>query len=680
MRRSAKPRSAVLLLLALAIVPGIPRSADAQGSVPVHSWYSPSRGDNFATTDPRWAGGPNDRRSPDYRFVRIEGTLFAPTRTAPPGARPIYSWYSPSRGDNFLTSDPRWAGRAGDTRSPDYRFVRLEGYIHERPLAGTVPLQSFWDPDRGDNFATSDPRWIGEIGDRRSPNYRLYRTEGWLAAPPPGTPDLAPEFGYRRQVVEGERPLVVVLTEFADARLERDEEYFDRLFFGPGEPNIVGYFSAVSNGRFRWRKAGLVRIRFDQPVAEATASVPEYDREVTRQLARAGFDLPRYDADGNGRLTDRELGMVVIGPVTGGGLGGGGQTRGRTVNVGGLQVTGQVSYTHENGDIILYAHELFHQLGFNEHIYGPGARLNFRASMFAGNRTAGDDRGPVQLDPWHRALTGWAKPRVFPVTAAAQSTTIAAAEPVLREDQTPVVLYDPRRGTNEFFIVEYRTPRGPFTRDGGYDRWVLGQGVAVWYVRKRTPNTVAAFNWPPPISGPFDSSMGNHAYANYLVGPSGPGRGPFWTAASGEFALSWGDGSDSGFRLRVGPLAPASGAVSVQWRRSDQPFLPRIDELRPASLTATATDAVLTLDGVFPVSADGLVATLEAAPESWPLEITTIAPTRMTVKVSGRLSPGSYRLHLQSPRGDIGPSNAVTLLVVPAGFDLRPIPGRPPER
>lgn len=682
MRRSGESRLATLLLLAVALVPGIPRPADAQGSVPIHSWYSPSRGDNFATSDSRWNGRPGERRSPDYGYVRMEGSLLAPARETPRGAVPVYSWYSPSRGDNFLTSDPRWAGREGDTRSPDYRFVRLEGYLHDRPLAGTMPLQSFWDPDRGDNFATSDPRWIGQVGDRRSPNYRLYRTEGWVPAPPPGAPDLAPTFGYRRQAVEGERPLVVVLIEFADATLASDEDYFDKLFFGPDEPNIARYFSALSNGRFAWRKAGVVRVRFEEGVAGATADVAEYDREVTRRLARAGFDLRRYDADGNGRLTDRELGMAVIGPVTGGG-GGGGQTRGRTVDVGGLQVTGQVSYTHENGDVILYAHELFHQLGFGEHIYGPGARLNFLASAFAANRTAGPGRGGVQLDPWHRFLTGWVKPRVFPVTAAAQSTTIGAAEPAPSEDQAPVVLYDPRRGTDEFFIVEYRTPRGPNTRAGGYDASVLGQGVAVWYVRKRTANTVFAFNWPPPISGPFNPSVGSHAYANYLIGPRGPGVGPFWTAANGEFALPWGDGTDSGFRLRVGPLSPTSGMVSVQWRRAEQPFLPRIDRLRPTSLSATATDAVLALDGVFPVSADGLVATLETAAESRTLEIASVAPTRMTVRVAGRLPAGSYRLHLDSPRGDAGPSNAVDLLVVPARLEPRPpiqgIPEGPPE-
>lgn len=154
-----------------------PRCADALN---LHNWWSPSRGDNFATSDPRWTDLFFATRMPDYTLFRTEGWVF---RNNAPGTIPLYSWWSPSRGDNFITSDPAWAGRRGDTRAPDYDFVRIEGHIHDPNLAqppNTIMLQSFWSPSRADNFATIDSRWIGREGDKRSPDYTLYRTEGYV--------------------------------------------------------------------------------------------------------------------------------------------------------------------------------------------------------------------------------------------------------------------------------------------------------------------------------------------------------------------------------------------------------------------------------------------------------------------------------------------------------------------
>lgn len=148
----------------------------------VYSWWSPSREDNFATTDSRWVDRLGATRSPDYRMFRFEGYAFPEQR---PGSIPLYSWYSPSRGDNFVTSDSRWAGVPGDTKQPDYRFVRLEGYIYDPNLPKPegdylVQLSSFWSASRGDNYATTDPELGSGLGDRINPDYSMYRNEGFL--------------------------------------------------------------------------------------------------------------------------------------------------------------------------------------------------------------------------------------------------------------------------------------------------------------------------------------------------------------------------------------------------------------------------------------------------------------------------------------------------------------------
>jgi hypothetical protein len=162
----------------------IPNIVNAQHLIPLHLWWSPGRGDNFTTTDHRWIGSRGETRSPDYRWVGILGEVFDPADPQPPETVPLYSWYSPGRGDNFITSDERYRPRSATDRrrSPDYRFVRLEGYIYKNPFSGTVPLQSHWSPGRGDNFATTHYLWAGTIGKRTSPDYRLYRTEGYIVA------------------------------------------------------------------------------------------------------------------------------------------------------------------------------------------------------------------------------------------------------------------------------------------------------------------------------------------------------------------------------------------------------------------------------------------------------------------------------------------------------------------
>jgi hypothetical protein len=151
--------------------------------VALYSWWSPSRNDHFATTNAAWAGQPGDIRPPDYEFVRREGSVCSPSVPQPPGTVTIYTWWSPSRSDHFATSNPAWAGQLGDRRPPDYEFVGREGYIYSPdvpPPPGTAPLYSWWSPSRGDNVATSNAAWAGKLGDIKTPDYEFVRLEGYV--------------------------------------------------------------------------------------------------------------------------------------------------------------------------------------------------------------------------------------------------------------------------------------------------------------------------------------------------------------------------------------------------------------------------------------------------------------------------------------------------------------------
>lgn len=194
-------------------------SRAAGDRLPVYNWFSPSRGDNFFTSDPRWTSDPRGvapdasgvrldpprEQESDARMFRLEGYVFHPRQARPAGTVPLWSWHSPAREDNFVTTDPRWSTNpatvtwngehiVGGVTQDGYTQYRLEGYVYDprRPQpANTVPLYSWFHPGRGDNFATTDPgwsippssvRWSGEHitnGTTRD-GYTIYRLEGYV--------------------------------------------------------------------------------------------------------------------------------------------------------------------------------------------------------------------------------------------------------------------------------------------------------------------------------------------------------------------------------------------------------------------------------------------------------------------------------------------------------------------
>jgi hypothetical protein len=148
----------------------------------LHHWYHPGTGDNRATSDPLWAGCPGDVLR-GYRFVGVMGRVAAPQESRPRDALALHGWWSPSRGDYITTTDGNWAGRAGQTREPDYVWQRLEGFViapGTRVSASMPALVSWWSERRRDHFLTADPAWTRAAGGDRSLDYRFIRAEGFL--------------------------------------------------------------------------------------------------------------------------------------------------------------------------------------------------------------------------------------------------------------------------------------------------------------------------------------------------------------------------------------------------------------------------------------------------------------------------------------------------------------------
>lgn len=130
---------------------------------PLFNWYSADRKDNKLSSDPRWVSDPRgcpvdttgqyldpNRHQNGYRMYRHEGFVFDPKATQPPGTVPLWSWFNPVRNDNFTTSDPRWgvaltrlrwSGEqfaAPQITRDGYTLYRLEGYIYS-PLLPQPP-------------------------------------------------------------------------------------------------------------------------------------------------------------------------------------------------------------------------------------------------------------------------------------------------------------------------------------------------------------------------------------------------------------------------------------------------------------------------------------------------------------------------------------------------------------
>lgn len=188
---------------------------------PLYNWWGARPADNFLTSDPRWASDPRGvqfdaggenldprRYQGGYEMYRFEGYVFDPHRPQPIGTVALWSWFNPTRGDNFSTTDPRWASDpstvswagehlASQRAQSGYTQYRLEGFIYDprRPQPpNTRPLWSWFHSGRGDNFHTTDPRWgistsdvrwIGEnIEGVDRGGYRLYRLEGYVPVNP----------------------------------------------------------------------------------------------------------------------------------------------------------------------------------------------------------------------------------------------------------------------------------------------------------------------------------------------------------------------------------------------------------------------------------------------------------------------------------------------------------------
>lgn len=235
------------------VVDRLDEALSAGDLVDLRAFHNPLAGDWAVSTNPSfYAAG--------YGASRLEGRIFSPDRPQPPSTRRLYTWYSASRRDYFTTTNTYWAGSPGVTRD-GYSFVRMEGYVHDRAVAGTHELQLWWSPSSADNRTTSDPSVTGKRGTTLAPDWGFARAEGYAYPPStvqaPATP-AAFHAGTMGGGPRGERDLAVFMLSYADSPMRHTNAQYDALFFGPGFPNVRDHAREGSLGAFAWRRGGVL--------------------------------------------------------------------------------------------------------------------------------------------------------------------------------------------------------------------------------------------------------------------------------------------------------------------------------------------------------------------------------------------------------------------------------------
>jgi M6 family metalloprotease-like protein len=586
-----------------------------------------------------WAPGPVNpdgtvaTKSPDYRYVATEGLVFSPNAPQPRDTVPLYGWWSPSRADNLLTTDPSWAGVPGATRSPDYSFVRLEGYVFDKPLGGTRALRRFYNFNSGDNASYANPDW--PAGTARA-GYTFVRDEGYLLPVAERWDDRtrAEAFGYGRMKVNGKpalgrRPVLLIQSTIPESntQFEHDTAYYEGLLFGPAPRNAIDYFFEQSHEMFTWKRAGSINVATDRGYGFGT------DESWLAHLYTQAipFDFSVYDTNGDHKITSDELVVVLVNnkSTNGGGSRRIGTSDGCTTPAGSSVALCMTTVViGENFSFATLCHELAHTLGA-EDLYDWTDVYNAGLTLMAYNT----DTSIVHLDPWHKMQLGWVRPRIREIHDPAAVESIALPKQSIASgvsDESPLLLYDAKHGMREYFLIEYRQPTtaagGMYDADVGNYYHYPG-GVAIWWIDQDA--TGDSFIVPHPGGG-IDRTV-------WLFAPNGErGDTHLWGTSASEIALRWFDGSDVGVLLRVGDMV-GTNPVAIQWHPTGQPLLPRIDSAHPG----TKAD-VMVVGGMFGLAPTTLTASVGG--NSSALGILESTPLQITAN-PGALPYRTYTLH-----------------------------------
>ena len=358
------------------------------------------------------------------------------------------------------------------------------------------------------------------------------------------------DFGFGSMATGPTRRMLVVLADFATApAFAHDQSFYEGLFFQTLQrPSVNGYFQEVSNDRFTWTRAGIIG-----PIAFSESELgqnftPEtmefglrqllyHSNLVHRAMASGLFNFSSTDSNHDGTVTRDELVIVVV--SNDGWENSSNRDAGRVAPAGSpVAWSGLVVrlWHRPEEDFDTTCHEIAHSLGAVD-LYGVWGQQCLNTGLTLMGCTLGSIFPNFHLDPWHKMLFGWSEPRLLSLSDGG-TVDLPAAQ--LRRSDAPILLFDPARGKNEFFLIEYRTRNTPI--GGGYDNNVgngSGYGLVLWHWAAGQPLTAEGF-----------PSLERGGNAPWPSGTTTPG-------------LRWADGSWISRRIHVQPFTFGDASITV---------------------------------------------------------------------------------------------------------------------
>ena len=418
-----------------------------------------------------------------------------------------------------------------------------------------------------------DPTRTGYLGDRNLT----------VVALPCAGPDMTAAFGGLTPVT-GTVPLLVLLW---DPQRTTDPApalgTITNLIHGTA-PSVADYFTVNSRNKFQISNAGIFGwFPADRPASSYWAAEDPADadqdgftsghvRKWWEAISKAdvSFDYSAYDANGDGVLDPKELGIVVVIPQNGAF----GSVRvpaarqyptWQPLVVDGVRIPliAEV-YAGSPPNLGAFAHELSHLF-----LNLPDLYFTFFQPYAAGQYSMMDVCYiDSHLDPVQKMRLGWLQPTII---RRSGSYVISPIE----SGGEACVLLDPGHSVKEYFIVENRK------KHVAYDSQIADSGLAVWHIMEDpavygalpAPAGVSVSDWatvPPgdwgrrairmirPVSGPpFNDAKALWDGADATTGYDLLSNDPL----PGHAQLRWSDGTPSGFAMRQ--ISPAAENMSV---------------------------------------------------------------------------------------------------------------------
>lgn len=395
------------------------------------------------------------------------------------------------------------------------------------------------------------------------------------------------DFGFGQlklngQPARGTFPLLVIIYELSTPGSTREAlasdivTTVDRLVFNTfGLPSVSGYYLENSQAGFAWQRAAVLGpVKLDQNETSTLYAqqsdddgdgVPEAGLDAAAGFnfllgilaAKTGYDFAQWDSNRDGSITQDELSLMLIGNNSPDGSSRNGANRpiggeGLSWAVPGQNVTlrGQIASLDHHASFLTIAHELSHSLGTTD-VYGPTCASSGLTLMTCTIFNRDDDRITYHLDPWHKMRLGWLEPRIFTLGTGGVATISASQT---NSANTPILLYDPGKGTKEYFLVEFRSNRVSTGFDHdlnlGGSKDTAKFGMALWHVDLSQRNNLTYHEGAP------DRRLGGSA---------------LWDGMTP--ALTWTDGTALATRLNVIAIINGGRDLVFEWITASNTFV-----------------------------------------------------------------------------------------------------------